>query len=98
MHLICGLFRAVECRKPLLIAANTGFSAWIDGDGRIIRRGPRRATATILADVRLDRRQSPYLAYGDWPAGLCLLGCGAAGVAGLWGRLRRRGRRSAASG
>jgi apolipoprotein N-acyltransferase len=91
MHLICGVFRAVECRKPLLIAANTGFSAWIDGDGRIVGQGPRRATATILADVRLDRRQSPYLAYGDWPAGLCLLGCGVASVAGLWGRWRRRG-------
>jgi len=93
MHLICGVFRAVECRKPLLIAANTGFSAWIDGDGRIVRRGPRRATGTILAEVRLDRRRSPYLAYGDWPAGLCLLGCGVAGAVGLWGRLRRRGGR-----
>jgi len=90
MHLICGVFRAVECRKPLLIAANTGFSAWIDGDGRIVKRGPRRATGTILAEVRLDRRESPYLVYGDWPAGLCLLGCAVAGVVGLWGRLRRR--------
>ena len=42
MHLICGVFRAVECRKPFLIAANTGFSAWIDSDGRI--RAARPAT------------------------------------------------------
>jgi len=94
MHLICGVFRAVECRRPLLIAANTGFSAWIDGDGRIVERGPRRATGTILAEVRLDRRGSPYLRYGDWPAGLCLLGCGVAAAAGLWGRFA--GRRAAA--
>ena len=73
MHLACGVFRAVECRKPLLIAANTGFSAWIDGDGRIRRQGPRRDADTLLAEVRLDPRSSWYLAHGDWPAG-CLPG------------------------
>ena len=55
MHLACGVFRAVECRKPLLIAANTGFSAWIDGDGRIQEQGPRRAAGVIVAEPRLDR-------------------------------------------
>ena len=59
MHLACGVFRAVECRKPLLIAANTGFSAWIDGDGRIREQGPRRATDVIMAEPRLD--QPPQL-------------------------------------
>lgn len=76
MHLICGVFRAVEMRKPFLIAANTGFSAWIDGDGRILEQGPRRATGTILAQVGPDPRQSLYLRYGDWFAGACLAGCG----------------------
>ena len=41
-HLVCAVFRAVECRKPFLIAANTGISAWIDADGRIVP--PPRAT------------------------------------------------------
>jgi apolipoprotein N-acyltransferase len=86
MHLICGVFRAVECRKPLLIAANTGFSAHIDGDGRIRCQGPRRAADTLLAEVRLDSRRSLYLRWGDWLAGLCLLGCTVAAVAGLWHR------------
>ena len=75
MHLACGVFRAVECRKPFLIAANTGFSAWIDADGRIIEKGPRRSTATLLAEVRIDHRKSWYLYYGDWPAGICLACC-----------------------
>jgi len=75
LHLICGVFRAVECRRPLLAAANTGFSAWIDSNGRIVKQGPRRASATLLADVRLDDRRSPYLHYGDLPAGLCLAAC-----------------------
>lgn len=65
-HLICNVFRAVECRKPLLVAANTGFSAWIDGDGRIQEQGPRRERAVVFADVRVDQRTSPYLRLGGW--------------------------------
>ena len=64
MHLACGVFRAVECRKPLLIAANTGFSAWIDGDGRIAAQGPRRDADSLLAEPRLDQR--PQLVSGPW--------------------------------
>jgi apolipoprotein N-acyltransferase len=75
LHLACGVFRAIECRKPFLVAANTGFSAWIDAGGRIVKQAGRRTTGWIIADVELDDRRSPYLAYGDLPAGLCLLGC-----------------------
>ncbi|MHB8903001.1 MAG: apolipoprotein N-acyltransferase, partial [Thermoguttaceae bacterium] len=74
LHMICGVFRAVECRKPFLIAANTGLSAWIDGNGRIRKQGPRLAKAVILADVARDGRRSLYLWWGDLPAAVCLLG------------------------
>jgi len=90
MHLVCGVFRAVECRKPLLIAANTGFSAWIDGDGRILQRGPRRAAGMILAEVCRDRRHSWYLRHGDWPAGICLAACLMFAAVGTWQRIRQR--------
>jgi len=52
LHLACGVFRAVECRKPFLIAANTGFSAWIDSDGRIQQQGP-------AAGPRYHHRRAP---------------------------------------
>jgi apolipoprotein N-acyltransferase len=90
MHLACGVFRAVECRKPFLIAANTGFSAWIDADGRIIEKGPRHNTATLLAEVRIDRRKSWYLYYGDWPAGICLACCGVFAGIGFWKCFREK--------
>jgi apolipoprotein N-acyltransferase len=35
-HLITSVFRAVECRTPLLRAVNTGISAFIDGDGVVL--------------------------------------------------------------
>ncbi|HEV3340019.1 MAG TPA: apolipoprotein N-acyltransferase [Pirellulales bacterium] len=89
LHLTCGIFRAIECRKPFLIAANTGFSAWIDSDGRIVERGPRRAAAVIIARPVLDARRSPYLACGDWPAGICLLGACVVGLIGLWDQRKR---------
>jgi apolipoprotein N-acyltransferase len=92
MHLVCGVFRAVECRKPMVIAANTGFSAWIDGDGRILAQGPRRATGTLVVDVCADLRASPYLAYGDIPAGICLGFCAALAVVGVVSRWRGRKR------
>lgn len=87
MHLACGVFRAVECRKPLVIAANTGFSAHIDGNGQILQQGPRHAEGHLIAEVQPDGRRSPYLLMGDIPAGICLLGCLSLAVFGL---VRRR--------
>ena len=92
MHLICGVFRAVECRKPLLVAANTGISAWIDADGRIVEQGGRCQTDVILAEVGPTRRGSWYVRYGDWPAGICLTACVVFAIIGWRDRRRQRGK------
>ena len=91
MHLICGVFRAVECGKPMLIAANTGFSAWIDADGRIRKQGLRRDKDVLLAEVGPHRRASWYSRHGDWPAGICLVLCGLFALVGWRGRKRWAG-------
>jgi apolipoprotein N-acyltransferase len=98
MLLACSVFRAVECRKPYVIAANAGISASIDADGRILEKGPRYAEAVLLADIRLDPRRSFYLEYGDWPASICLIFCVFFGLAGIQRgfRLRRDRKRAIA--
>lgn len=70
MHLICGVFRAVETRKPFLIAANTGFSAVIEPTGRMTQQGPRRDVAILVTDVSRSPLQSWYLDYGIIPNSL----------------------------
>jgi len=95
MHLACGVFRAVETRKPLLIAANGGISAWIDRFGRIRDRSPRQQPAVLIADVPLDRnrslRQSTwYVQLGDWFAAVCLACCVALILVGCWPKLQTR--------
>lgn len=72
-HLACGIFRAIEMRKPMLIAANTGFSAWIDSRGRVRAKGGRRAEDVVFAEVGSSQQSSPYRVIGDWPAGVFLL-------------------------
>jgi len=96
LHLACGVFRAVELRKPLLIAANTGFSALIDQWGWIIQQGPRRAEGVVIADVhKYDLPPSPYLLYGDWLAWSCLAAAVAIGLIGTgqWMAARTAARR-----
>jgi len=92
MHLASAIFRAVEVRTPLVIAANTGLSASIDGCGRLLAQGPRRATATLSVQVSPDGRQSPWLTWGSVPTGGCLAIVLAVLAEGVGGRLRARRR------
>lgn len=64
MHLVCGVFRGLENRKPFLIAANTGFSAVIDPAGRIVQQGPRRAAGPLVAEVGGSPLRSLYTDWG----------------------------------
>ena len=88
MHLNCAVFRAIECRKPWVAAANNGLSMSIDASGRRLWVSPRQAEAVHVADVKFDNRHSFYLAIGDWFAGLCLL---ITSICAGWGAYRWRG-------
>ena len=91
MHLVAAIFRAVEVRTPIAIAANTGFSAAIDGCGRLLERGPRRATATLAARLHPDGRRSPWRVTGTLPTGACVAVAVAVTLEAARGRFFRGG-------
>ena len=76
MHLACGVFRAIETRTPLVIAANGGLSAHVDRQGRVRRVSPRQQATTLLVDLEDSyHTRSYYAEAGDWFAGGCVVCC-----------------------
>lgn len=72
-HLACTILCAVENRRPILVAANTGLSADIDGSGRLLQVSDRFAVAGLWAEPRADGRWGLVQSAG-YPLGwLCLL-------------------------
>jgi apolipoprotein N-acyltransferase len=67
-HLASNVIRAVENRKPVIVAANTGLSAFIDATGKIRQLGPRRDRKVLVMTVPVTGANSPYRTVGDWPA------------------------------
>ena len=72
MHLAISVFRAVENRVPLARAVNTGISALIDGNGRVLDALPKLTEGVLTGTVPLDDRTSLYSAWGDWLGLFCL--------------------------
>ena len=72
MHLAASVFRAVENRVPLARAANTGVSAIVDGNGRVLKSLPKLKQDVLAGEVPLDDRVSLYTAWGDWLGLACL--------------------------
>jgi apolipoprotein N-acyltransferase len=91
LQLHCAILQAVELRRPFVIAANTGFSAWIDSNGAVLAQGRRRATDVLLAEVGPDDRRSGYEIWGDGPVLCCTLLCLLVAGSGIWNGWRRRG-------
>jgi len=72
-HLAQVTFRAVENRVPLVRAANTGISAFIDPDGQIRWQGPLYETAWHVDEVRWPDVRTFYTRFGDVFAWACAL-------------------------
>ena len=87
-HLASATLAAVENRKDLVVAANSGLSAWIDSSGRRRQVIGRMAEGQILAQPLADRRWGLWRQIGDLPAWCCLALSGLA-MASRW-RNRKR--------
>lgn len=51
LHLASNVFRAVENRTPHLVVCNTGISAEIAANGRIVQEAPKREATLLMVDL-----------------------------------------------
>jgi apolipoprotein N-acyltransferase len=66
LHLLEAIPRAIETRRALVRAVNTGVTAWIDPLGRVVARAPREQEAVLTAYVPLmEGGKTPYERVGD---------------------------------
>jgi apolipoprotein N-acyltransferase len=78
-HLAMAAMRAAENRRYLIRAANTGISAIVDPQGRIVQASGIFEPAVISGRISLVRDQTLYTRYGDVFAWVCV-----AFVAAVW--------------
>lgn len=68
-HFSMAVFRAVENRRSLARAANTGISGFIDACGRILVSTDLFTEAVAARPLALIKTRSFYSRWGDWPLG-----------------------------
>jgi len=72
-HFSMAVFRAIENRKPVIRAANTGISGFIDSKGRIISKTKLFQQVTITSTIKTNETKSFYTKYGDLFSYLCFI-------------------------
>ncbi len=72
-HLQMTRMRAMENHRWLLSAANTGVTAAIDPDGRVVARVERKLRTTLSAPYALLSANTFYTTHGDWFAYACAI-------------------------
>lgn len=73
-HFSMAVFRAIENRKPVLRAANTGISGHIDSNGRILRKTALFERRVENINMMTDSSRSFYSRYGDIFSYICIVG------------------------
>ncbi|MCI0468664.1 MAG: apolipoprotein N-acyltransferase [Nitrospirae bacterium] len=72
-HFSMAVFRAIENRKPVIRAANSGISGFIDSNGAILERTQLFERSHQVREIKTDKTRSFYTRYGDMFPYLCLL-------------------------
>ena len=76
-HLAAAVFRAVENRRWLVRATNSGISAFVDPWGRVVERGGLFKREVLVHKVYPRKGLTVAARWGDWFAWLCLFLTGA---------------------
>ena len=71
-HFSMTVFRALENRRTLARAANTGISGFVDPVGRILAATPLMQEAVVTRTVPLIKKKTIYTRFGDVFAWTCL--------------------------
>jgi apolipoprotein N-acyltransferase len=66
-HLQIAQLRAIETARMHLAATNTGITAAIDRDGRVLHRLPQFAEGRLEVEAQGYTGHTPYALYKDWP-------------------------------
>ena len=72
-HFSMAVFRAVENRRALARAANTGISGFVDPTGNIMAASPIFEEAALTAEIPLLSVSSLYTRFGDWFSLICVV-------------------------
>lgn len=72
-HFSMAVFRAIENRKPVIRAANTGVSGYIDSNGRILSKTNLFERTILIYKIKGDKTLTPYTKYGDIFSYLCII-------------------------
>lgn len=59
--------RAIETGRWFVRATNTGVTAMIDHEGRIVKRLPQFTEGVLRSEVALRQGVTPYMKWGDYP-------------------------------
>ena len=83
IHLVLSQFRAIEHRRYMVRATNSGISAVVDPLGRVVARTGVLTRENLRYDVHMLDGETIYTRFGDWPGWI-----GLAAIA--WMLIRRR--------
>jgi apolipoprotein N-acyltransferase len=72
-HFLMGRMRAIETGRYVLRVGNTGITAVIDSQGRVLQRAPIQQSVALEGRYGLEKEQTLYVRFGDWAAWLLLL-------------------------
>ena len=72
-HLQIARVRAAEAGRWMLRATNTGITALIDAQGRVVKRVPAFEPAVLRGEIQPMRGTTPYVEWGNRPVLLLML-------------------------
>jgi apolipoprotein N-acyltransferase len=89
-HLANAVFRCVETRRPMVRAANTGVTCFVNEFGRVIQKlqddtGSTFTEGVLTGEVKVptEHELTFYTRHGEWFAKLCAAVTGLATLIGL---------------